>query len=41
MGWDHPVRLGNTFATQPKVTLNALSRTIEFDQLCAVLTYEN
>jgi hypothetical protein len=40
MGWDHPVKVGNTYATRQKVTLHALNRTIEFDQSCAVLTYE-
>lgn len=40
MGWDHPVKVGNTYAARQKVTIHAANRTVEFDQSCAVLAYE-
>lgn len=40
MGWDHPLKVGNTYATKQTVRLHAANRTVEFDQSCAVLAYE-
>jgi hypothetical protein len=40
MGWDHPVKVGNTYTTRQKVTLHAMNRTVEYDRSCSVLGYE-